>query len=188
MRLKRFTQFVKKINEDLNPDEEFDNVEDFKKEIGDSEELSEDDYDFEDDEDDMNHMDDMDDHMDHMHGDDMEDDMEDDMDYDMEDDMEYQEEEEEEVGEYIGTKMLKDLASRLGVEVENNEINYKGQKINFFSETEKFHIGRNKFSTIEEVVDFLESENMGGMQRNKRVSPRMEREEPLSERRRFRRF
>lgn len=67
-----------------------------------------------------------------------------------------QEEEEEESGEYIGAKLMKELSDKLGTPIVNNEINYNGMKINYFSETEKFHIGRDKFKTIDEVVDFLD--------------------------------
>jgi hypothetical protein len=65
----------------------------------------------------------------------------------------------EEEDSYIGTKMLNDLARKLGTEVVDGSINYEGNKINFFSETEKFHIGKKKFATVEEVLAFLEKEN-----------------------------
>ena len=65
-------------------------------------------------------------------------------------------EEEEESGEYQGTVLMKKLSDMLGVEFTNNEIDYNGQKINYYSETEMFHIGKNKFKTPEEVVEFLE--------------------------------
>lgn len=65
-------------------------------------------------------------------------------------------EEEEESGEYEGTLLMKQLADMLGTEVKNNEIDYEGQKIHFYSETEMFHIGKNKFKTPQEVVDFLQ--------------------------------
>lgn len=64
--------------------------------------------------------------------------------------------EEEESGEYHGTLMMKELAQMLGAELTNNEIDYNGQKINFYSETEKFHVGKNKFDTPEEVVEYLQ--------------------------------
>ena len=70
---------------------------------------------------------------------------------------------EEEVGEYKGTRMMVDLAGRLGVEVsEDGSINYEGKKINFYSETEAFHIGKDKFETIDEVLDFLGVNNEFG--------------------------
>jgi len=65
----------------------------------------------------------------------------------------------EEEDSYIGTKMLNELARKLGTEVVDGSINYEGNKINFFSETEKFHIGKKKFATVEEVLAFLEKEN-----------------------------
>ena len=61
----------------------------------------------------------------------------------------------EEEGEYIGTKQLKALSKALGVEVVDNSINYEGKKINFYSETEKFHIDNKKFKTVDEVLDYL---------------------------------
>lgn len=61
----------------------------------------------------------------------------------------------EEEGEYIGTKQLKSLANALGVEVVDNCVNYEGKKINFYSETEKFHIDSKKFKTVDEVLDYL---------------------------------
>ena len=64
-------------------------------------------------------------------------------------------EEEEEGDEYEGTLLLKELADRLGAEVVNNSIDYNGQKINYYSETEAFHIGKMKFDTVDEVVDHL---------------------------------
>jgi len=64
---------------------------------------------------------------------------------------------EEETHEYKGNILMKELAEKLGVKVINNSIEYKGQKINFFSETEAFHVGRKKFDTMEEVIDFLKN-------------------------------
>ena len=69
----------------------------------------------------------------------------------------YEEEEEEEGGEYIGKKMMNNLASELGTEIgEDGSINYNGKKINFYSETEKFHVDRKKFDTAQQVVDYLQ--------------------------------
>ena len=63
---------------------------------------------------------------------------------------------EEEGGEYQGQILLNQLANELGTEVsEDGSINYNGKKINFFSETEKFHVDNKKFATVEEVVDYL---------------------------------
>lgn len=61
----------------------------------------------------------------------------------------------EEEDEYSGTKQLKELSNALGVEVIDNSISYQGKKINFYSETEKFHIGNKKFKTVDEVLDYL---------------------------------
>ncbi len=67
---------------------------------------------------------------------------------------------EEEGGEYIGQKMMSELAQALGVDIESDgSVNYDGQKINFFSETEKFHIGREKFDTVDAVINYLEKTN-----------------------------
>ena len=68
---------------------------------------------------------------------------------------------EEEGGEYQGQMLLNQLANELGTEVEaDGSINYEGKKINFYSETEKFHVDNKKFSTVEEVVNYLGSTPM----------------------------
>lgn len=64
---------------------------------------------------------------------------------------------EEEGGEYMGTQMLQNLADSLGTEVVDNSVEYNGKKVNFYSETEMFHVDKKKFKTVEEVVDYLES-------------------------------
>ncbi len=69
-------------------------------------------------------------------------------------------ESEEEGGSYIGQEMIQNLADALDTQVDTDgSINYNGEKINFYSETEMFHIGNQKFETVDEVVDFLENEN-----------------------------
>jgi hypothetical protein len=69
-------------------------------------------------------------------------------------------EEEEEGGEYIGQEMMADLASNLGAEVESDgSIDYNGKKVNFYSETEMFHVDKKKFKTPEEVVSYLDGSN-----------------------------
>ena len=67
------------------------------------------------------------------------------------------EEGEEESGEYEGTRLMNELAEMLGTEVVNNEINYDGHKINYFSETDSFHVDKNKkkFGTSDEVLEYL---------------------------------
>jgi len=65
----------------------------------------------------------------------------------------------EEDGTYIGTQMLQDLADALGTEVMDNAVQYEGKTINFYSETEKFHVDRKKFATVEEVVNYLTGGN-----------------------------
>lgn len=65
---------------------------------------------------------------------------------------------EEEIGEYQGTRMLKELSDIIGAQLnDDNSIDYEGKKINYFSEDEKFHIGKEKFDTVDDVVDYLES-------------------------------
>ena len=156
MKLKRFEQFKNKINEDVAPQEEFDSLEDFKKELP-EDELSEDDFDFEDeDEDDLSsevapELPEASDEVEPSEELESDDDFED-------EEFEEEEEGEEESGEYEGTVKMKELASKLGVEMENNEINYNGQKIHFFSETEMFHVGKQKFKTVDEVLNFLKPE------------------------------
>ncbi len=62
---------------------------------------------------------------------------------------------EEESHEYVGTRLMSELADRLGTTVENNSIEWNGKTISYFSETECFHIGGNKFKTIDEVFDYI---------------------------------
>ena len=63
---------------------------------------------------------------------------------------------EEEEYEYEGTKLMKELADKLGAKVENNSINFDGKKIEYFSETGAFAIDRKgKYKTADEVVDKL---------------------------------
>lgn len=64
---------------------------------------------------------------------------------------------EEEEGDYKGQTLMAELANKLGVEVEDNAINYNGKIINFYSEDEKFYVDRKKFETPDEVIEYLES-------------------------------
>jgi hypothetical protein len=59
--------------------------------------------------------------------------------------------------EYIGAKKMKELVDELGPEakLENGTIYYDGKEINFYSETEKFHIGRKRFDDVKDVLNFL---------------------------------
>jgi hypothetical protein len=59
--------------------------------------------------------------------------------------------------EYVGDYIIKDLASKLGPDaiLKGNSIKYKGFDINYYSETEKIHIGKNKFATADEALEFL---------------------------------
>ena len=72
--------------------------------------------------------------------------------------MNVEEEEEEEGSHYHGTLKMKELASKLGTEVTNNEINFDGKKVNFYSEDEKFHIDNKKFNSVEDAFDYLTGE------------------------------
>ena len=66
----------------------------------------------------------------------------------------YEGEEEEDEGDvYINS--LQDLANELGNEVVDKAIQYEGKTIIFPSETEKFHVDRKKFNTLEEVLKYL---------------------------------
>lgn len=67
------------------------------------------------------------------------------------------EEETQEGNEYIGELKIKELVKALGPDaiLNGNTVEYNGKEINFYSETEKFHVDRKKFETVEEVVDFL---------------------------------
>jgi len=67
------------------------------------------------------------------------------------------EEGEEEAGDYHGSVGMKKIAKELGGELQGNEIMHDGHKINFFSETEMYHIDRKKFKTPEEVIDFMKN-------------------------------
>jgi hypothetical protein len=73
---------------------------------------------------------------------------------------------EEEGNEYEGTKLMKELADKLRVKVENGMINFNGKKIEHFSETGSFAIDRKpqivkdhnnqpRPLTTDEVVDKL---------------------------------
>jgi hypothetical protein len=65
---------------------------------------------------------------------------------------------EEEGGEYMGQKKMADLASELDAEIgTDGSINYNGKKVNFYSETEMFHVDKKKFKTAGEVINYLDS-------------------------------
>ena len=58
--------------------------------------------------------------------------------------------------EYIGTKKMKELADALpDSKLESGTLYYDGKEINFYSETEKFHIGKHKFNDVKDVLNFL---------------------------------
>ena len=83
---------------------------------------------------------------------------------------------EEEEQEDIYSSRLKELADALGLDsdaVQNNKLDFDGKEIIFPSETEKFHVDRKKFDTVEQVVDYLQ----GGS--SERVAPRLEEEDRI---------
>jgi len=69
---------------------------------------------------------------------------------------ETEEEEEDKYG-----KMLKDLAKSLGTEVVKDDksgalcVKYEGKTINVYSEDDKYHVDKKKFTTVDEVVSYL---------------------------------
>jgi hypothetical protein len=68
---------------------------------------------------------------------------------------------EEEEGEYKGEILMRELAHKLNTTLnKNGYIEYGGKKINFYSETEKFHIDKKKFDKVDDVVNYLN--NYGG--------------------------
>jgi hypothetical protein len=71
-------------------------------------------------------------------------------------------EEEEEAGDYHGSIGMKKIAQALGEEMMGNEIMHDGHKINFFSETEMYHIDKKKFKTPEEVIKYMDNHVHGG--------------------------
>jgi hypothetical protein len=65
---------------------------------------------------------------------------------------------EEEQEDFYSGK-LKELATALGLDVDavqNNRLEFEGKEIIFPSETEKFHVDRKKFDTIDQVISYLE--------------------------------
>jgi hypothetical protein len=96
---------------------------------------------------------------------------------------------EEEEGVYIGTQLMEELARELGVEIVDNEINYDGHVINFYSETEAFDIDGESYTrdergkkvpikTVEQVLDFLGGGGSKGMAqptRNKKAQEVLDR-------------
>jgi hypothetical protein len=96
---------------------------------------------------------------------------------------------EEEEGVYIGTKLMEDLADELGVEIVDNQINYNGHVINFYSETEAFDIDGESYTrdergkktpikTVEQVLDFLNKGQDRGMTKPSRMAQPSRMDEP----------
>jgi len=87
---------------------------------------------------------------------------------------EFMGEEEEEGGDIFRSKMS-ELATKLGTDVmDNNTIDYNGQQIIFPSETEMFHVGRKKFKTSDEVVDYLTGSSKNAPKMEKEVERELE--------------
>jgi hypothetical protein len=106
--------------------------------------------------------------------------------------------EEEEGGDvYIGTRLMEELADTLGTEIVDNQINYNGHTINFYSETEAFDVDGESMTmdesgkkvpmkTVEQVLDYLQSPKMGKgsqVQRGAQVQPAVRSGAPAVERR-----
>jgi hypothetical protein len=97
-------------------------------------------------------------------------DLESDLDLDNEMDMDFNDDEFEEEQEDIYSTKLKELATALGLEtsaVQSNRLEFEGKEIIFPSETEKFHVDRKKFDTVDQVVNYLQGTT-------DRVTPRLE--------------
>ena len=62
---------------------------------------------------------------------------------------------EEEETDYKGGQMMKELARKLGVEIENNEIHYGGQTVTCPSEDDIFRIGKRKFRSVSDIFSYL---------------------------------
>jgi hypothetical protein len=72
-------------------------------------------------------------------------------------DDDHSEEGQSEEGGYYGDNMLGELADKLGTKVVNNTVLYNGKSINFYSETNKFHVDNHRFKTVDEVIEYLSS-------------------------------
>lgn len=81
--------------------------------------------------------------------------------YDQEDEFDDEPHEEEE-GEYKGGRMMKELASKLGAQIVENEIQYGGHTVTCPSEDDIFRIGKRKFRGVEDIYNFLKSGSKGG--------------------------
>lgn len=82
---------------------------------------------------------------------------------------------EEEAGDYHGSVGMRKIAKALGEELDGNQLMHDGHKINFFSETEMYHVDRKKFKTPEEVIKFLNNHVHGGEEEHKLESKRYNR-------------
>jgi hypothetical protein len=166
--LRNFDDFVRKNRVYENLEEENDNMNSYDKfdeDEFDDEDLEDfdDEEEFDDEELDGDEFDDEEFDDEELDGDEF-DEFDDD---DLEDEMGTEEEE----GEYKGSLMMKELADLLDTEVtEENEIVYNGHKINFFSETEMFHVGKKTFETPEEVAEYVQSSEVEDEITNERHS------------------
>ena len=177
MKLQRYNQFVKRINEERTSDdmkqvdrpemrrvideEDYDSVDDFRREVEETDEVPMADFDTTDvdDEDGMGMEPVMRMNYDDDDADDDDDDsmgmepvmlMNDDDDDDDDDDI---------YSDFSGVdseKKLFDLAQMLGVEVVDNEVKFGDQVVNYYSETGNLHIGSKEFETAKEAADYLQ--------------------------------
>ena len=167
MKLKKFNQFIKEnINMEDDVDNNMEHIAPGREDDGfdgDREPMAQNEYDLEDDgyenefnDDEIGGEEDVEDEF----GEDYMDEPTEDFDEEeylySDENNEGEEETEEEEGMYKGETEMKELADMLNTKVVNNQIEYNGKKINFFSETEKFHVDRKKFNTKEEVIEYLE--------------------------------
>jgi hypothetical protein len=71
-------------------------------------------------------------------------------------------------GEYVGDVLLKELAEKTGGVLEGNSVTVDGKKIDFFSETEAFHVDGEKFKTVDEVISHLDNRTIKESRRTPR--------------------
>lgn len=167
MKLHRYNQFVKKLNEEREVPE-YDTPADFRKAMGKGDFDEDEEFDIPPvkrpmiekpvDDEDMPGDEDMHDEDEYMAGDeDM--DMYDDEDEEMPGDESMYVNDvssDEESEEYVSDgKKLYDLADMLDAEVVDNQVTYGDQVVNYYSETGNLHIGSKEFETAEDAAEYL---------------------------------
>ena len=73
-----------------------------------------------------------------------------------------------EESEYVGDILLKELAEKTGGVLEGNTVTIDGKKVDFFSETEAFHVDGEKFKTVDEVISHLDNRTIKESRRTPR--------------------